>query len=94
MGGHRMADREKLRVLDLVAHGVGAPCLAAAFLLYFFVTWAPSGFVKRDLMCGSLLLAGIGASMINIRSSPRVLRVAGAAAMTIGAVAALSVGLS
>jgi hypothetical protein len=82
-----MAERARSRVLDVIAHGLGPPCLAAAFLLYFFVTWAPSASPKRELICGSLLLVGVGASLTTMRDASRGLRMTGAATMGAGLVA-------
>lgn len=88
-----MADRAKTRVLDIVAHGLGPPCLAAAFFLYFLVTWAPSSSPKRELICGSLLLAGVGASMVTMRGASQRLRLTGAITMCAGLVAIVWLGL-
>lgn len=87
-----MADRARIKLLDLVAHGVGAPCLAAAFVLYFLVTWAPSAQPKRELVCASLVLAGAGANVIHVFSSSRGMRLAGATAMMMGLVAVIAIG--
>jgi hypothetical protein len=87
-----MVNRGKAQALDLVAHGLGPPCLAAAFLLYFFVTWAPSG-ITREVICGALALAGLGATVVNVSGNSRGPRLAGAAAMMVGLAATLAVGL-
>jgi hypothetical protein len=89
MNGRSPPRRSRARALDLVAHAVGAPCLAAAFLLYFVVTWTPQASPRREILCGALLLAGIGASLIESRSTPR-LRPAGIVAMTVGLVASFA----
>lgn len=87
-----MAERSKSKVLDVVAHGLGPPCLAAAFLFCFVVTRAPIASPKRELICGSLLLAGVGASMITVRDASRGLRRTGAMAMCAGLVAIVGLG--
>jgi hypothetical protein len=87
-----MPDRARISVLRVVAHAVGAPCVALAAVLYFLTTWVPDALYKRDLMCVALLLAATGAGLVNLRgSSPRV-RIAGGIAMAVGVVSALAVG--
>ena len=93
LDGEIMTDRAKPRVLDFIAHGLGPPCLAASFLFYFFVTWAPTASPKRELFCGSLLLAGVGASLITMRNASRSSRVTGATMMCAGLVAIVGLGL-
>ena len=77
--------------LDLVAHGLGPPCLAAAGCEFLLVPWVPAALCKRDLQCGALLVAGIGASMVTSGGSLPRLRRTGVVVMGIGfaAVAAL-----
>jgi hypothetical protein len=93
VNGEIMTDRANPRVLDFIAHGLGPPCLAASFLFYFFVTWAPTASPKPELFCGSLLLAGVGASMITMRNASRRLRVTGATTMCAALVAIVGLGL-
>lgn len=88
-----MGDRMRPRALDGIAHGLGPPCLAAAFLLYFFVPWVPSAFPRPELLCGSLFLVGVGSTMITMRAATRRLRVAGATVILVGLVAVLGTGL-
>ena len=85
-----MADQVKKSALDLAAQAVGAPSLAAAFVLYFLVTSVPDALYKRDLVSGSLLLAGAGAGVINFRSGSRGCRLAGATVMAVGLLAAVT----
>jgi len=84
--------RRKATLLDVVAHGLGSPCLAAVFVLYVFTTWAPPAWPRRELLCGSLLLIAAGAHLITLpRATPRMRRV-GAAAMAAGLAAVLAAG--
>jgi hypothetical protein len=88
-----MAERAKSRVLDVVAHGFGPPCLAVAFLLYFVVGWVPGSSPSREVLCGALLLAGLGASLVTVRGASQRLRMAGAIAMGVGFVVIVGLGL-
>jgi len=84
-----MADQVKKSALDFAAQAVCAPSLAAAFVLYFLVTWVPDALCKRDLVSASLLLAGTGAGVINLRGGSPGPRLAGAAIMAVGLLAAV-----
>ena len=88
-----MPDRPKTRVLGVVAHAVGAPCVALAAVLYFFTTWVPDALPKRDLMCVGLLVAGAGAGLVHLRRPAPRARTAGAIAMAVGLASVLVVGM-
>ena len=83
--------RPAIRWLELVAHGLGPPCLAAAGCLFLLVSWVPAALRERDLLCGALLVAGIGASMVTSGGSSPRLRRTGAVVMGIGFAAVAAV---
>jgi hypothetical protein len=69
-----MADRTKSRVLDVVAHGLGPPCLAAAFLLYFVVTWTPTSFPVKGRANGTTSGSGKRDHLVGASADARACR--------------------
>lgn len=82
-----------LRVLYVIAHGFGPPCMGGAFVLYFVADWVPGSSPRREVLCGALLLAGLGASLLTVRGASQRLRMAGAIAMGVGFVVIVGLGL-
>ncbi len=87
-----MTERVSKGWLDLAAHAVGAPSFVAALVLYYFVTWVPDAIYKRDHMCAFLVLAGIGAGLIQARAYASSVRYTGAVAMVLGVVGVVFIG--
>lgn len=76
--------RRFIRWLDLVAHGLGPPCLAAAGIMFLLVPWTPAATSERELLCAALVLTGIGAGMVTSGNPQGALRRTGATLMTTG----------
>ena len=81
-----MAERKPTDALTLLAHAIAAPSLAAAFVLWFFVTWAPAAAGTRRGVVAALVVAGIGASLILSARGSRRVRTTGTTVMAIGLV--------
>jgi hypothetical protein len=92
LGGQRMKVRARNGWLDLAAHAVGAPSIAAAFVLYVLVSWVPDALYKRNLMCAFFVLAGVGAGFVHARVGASRVRYAGAIAMVLGLAGVVVVG--
>ena len=56
--------------IDIVAAALGSSALAVAFVLFFFATFVSE--FDRYLLCGALLVFGIGAALVEQRTGGRV----------------------
>lgn len=78
---------------EVLAEWVCVPCFLAVVASYNLITFAPKALFKRELVAAALVVAGLGAGLVNVRADRRVLRIVGATAMTAGLAAAICVFL-
>lgn len=88
-----MPGQAKKTLLEVVAEWVCLPSFLVAGALYALVTWVPEAVLKRDLLIGAFLVAGVGAGLVTLRAAPRGIRVTGMTAMVAGPTAAVLVWL-
>jgi len=93
LGGQSMPGRAKKTSLEAVGEWVCLPSFLVAGALYALVTCVPDAVLKRDLLIGAFLVAGVGAGLVNFRAAPKGIRVTGVTAMAAGLTAAACVVL-